>query len=238
MNAGKRLLYNIRREHPHLKLTVVEDALYSNGPHIELLKELQMNFIIGVKPTGNASLFDWIEGCELNKFQCKDKDGNKHYFEYLNKVPLNDTHSNIEVNFLKYKQVSPKGKELNFSWVTDIELNDNNIKHIMRGGRSRWKIENETHNTLKNQGYNYEHNYGHGYKNLCTVMDYLLMIAFLIDQIQFYCSSIFRDALTKCKAKYVLWERVRIYFSTFIIDSWDKLYKFIIDAGDIEVSLP
>jgi hypothetical protein len=24
----------------------------------------------------------------------------------------------------------------------------------MRGGRARWKIENETFNTLKNQGYN------------------------------------------------------------------------------------
>ena len=30
----------------------------------------------------------------------------------------------------------------------------------MRAGRCRWKIENETFNTLKNQGYNFEHNYG------------------------------------------------------------------------------
>ncbi len=25
---------------------------------------------------------------------------------------------------------------------------------IMKGGRARWKVENETFNTLKNQGYN------------------------------------------------------------------------------------
>jgi hypothetical protein len=36
----------------------------------------------------------------------------------------------------------------------------------MRGGRARWKIENETFNTLKNQGYNLGHNYGLGKKNL------------------------------------------------------------------------
>ena len=46
----------------------------------------------------------------------------------------------------------------------------------MRAGRARWKIENETFNTLKNQGYNFEHNYGHGYKNLSSVMTMLIKI--------------------------------------------------------------
>ena len=30
-------------------------------------------------------------------------------------------------------------------------------------------VENETFNTLKNQGYQLEHNFGHGTKNLSTV---------------------------------------------------------------------
>ena len=34
----------------------------------------------------------------------------------------------------------------------------------MRGGHVRWKIENETFNTLKNQGRHFEHNYGPGKK--------------------------------------------------------------------------
>ena len=54
----------------------------------------------------------------------------------------------------------------------------------MRGGRARWKVENETFNTLKNQGYQFEHNFGHGKKNLHTVFAYLMMLAFLVDQIQ------------------------------------------------------
>jgi hypothetical protein len=41
----------------------------------------------------------------------------------------------------------------------------NDVEPVMRGGRARWKIENETFNTLKNQGYNFEHNYGHGKKS-------------------------------------------------------------------------
>jgi len=47
-----------------------------------------------------------------------------------------------------------------------------NAYQIMRGGRARWKIENETFNTLKNQGYNFEHNYGLGKKNLSVVFGY------------------------------------------------------------------
>ena len=35
--------------------------------------------------------------------------------------------------------------------------------------RARWKIENETFNTLKNQGYHFEHNYGHGEQHLSVV---------------------------------------------------------------------
>ena len=32
-------------------------------------------------------------------------------------------------------------------------------------GWARWKIENETFNVLKNNGYNPEHNFGHGKQN-------------------------------------------------------------------------
>ena len=60
-NAAKRLLQDVRREHPHLKLLVVEDALASNGPHIELLKTLDMRFVLGVKPGDHKHLFEWVD---------------------------------------------------------------------------------------------------------------------------------------------------------------------------------
>jgi hypothetical protein len=57
-NASKRLLTQIRKEHPNLKLIVVEDGLASNAPHIQLLKNLQMHFILGAKPDDHEHLFD------------------------------------------------------------------------------------------------------------------------------------------------------------------------------------
>ena len=53
----------------------------------------------------------------------------------------------------------------------------------MRGGRAHWKIENETFNTLKNQGYNSGHNYGVGKKDLAVVFTMLMMLAFLVDRL-------------------------------------------------------
>ena len=38
------------------------------------------------------------------------------------------------------------------SWVTDLEVTEAVVATLVKGGRCRWKIENECFNTLKNQG--------------------------------------------------------------------------------------
>lgn len=63
-NAAKRLLTALRREHPHLKLIVVEDALAANGPHIRHLQGLDLRFILGAKPSDHTFLFDCVAASE------------------------------------------------------------------------------------------------------------------------------------------------------------------------------
>lgn len=48
----------------------------------------------------------------------------------------------------------------------------------------RWKIENETFNAAKNQGYHLKHSYGHGKKYLSSLFGGLMILAFLIDPAQ------------------------------------------------------
>ena len=52
------------------------------------------------------------------------------------------------INFLEYWEITPE-KTLHFSWVTDFTITKDNAYELMRGGRTRWKVENETFNTLK-----------------------------------------------------------------------------------------
>ncbi len=151
-NAAKRLLSDIRREHPHLKMIITEDGLASNGPHIRLLKDLNMRFILGAKPTDHTFLFDWISHSAVETLEKIDQEGTRRVYRWLNGAPLNETQFDLEVNFLEYWEHRPDGHQWHFSWVTDIPLNPGTIEIVMKGGRARWKIENETFNTLKNQG--------------------------------------------------------------------------------------
>src|SRR5438045_7008995 len=83
-------------------------------------------------------------------------------------LPLNASNTDVRVNFIEYWEIG-NGQSQHFSWVTDLRVSKRTVYRLMRGGRARWKIENETFNTLKNQGYNFEHNYGYGNQNLSVL---------------------------------------------------------------------
>ncbi len=227
-NASKRLLRDTRREHPHLKPVVVEDALASNGPHIKLLKELDMRFVLGAKPGDHAHLFQWVDATPGTRtFETADADGTRHRFRYLNGAPSDDANFELEVNFLEYWETRPDGKQRHFSWVTDLPIDNANAFDLMRAGRARWRIENETFNTPENHGYGFEHNYGHGVEHLATVFAFLMMLAFLIDQVQQRCCALFRAAKAKAGRAAYLWRRLRALFIDYLLPDWETLYKAI-----------
>ena len=145
-----------------------------------------------------------------------------HRFRFVNDMPLNGSRTDVRVNFIEYWEVS-QDQVQHFSWVTDLRVSKRNVYPLMRGGRARWKIENETFNTLKNQGYNFEHNYGHGEQNLSVVFAMLMMLAFLVDQTQQLCCALFRAVWAKFGSKRLLWERMRALFYDYRLDSMREL---------------
>lgn len=226
-NASKRLLSDVRREHPHLPLILAEDGLASNAPHLRKCQELNIRFITVVKEDGNKTLFSWLKGVKKEQHKIYDEQGNCVYLlEFFNGVPLNDADPDLEVNFVECWAFDKEGKQTyHNTWVTDIYVTKENVLSIALGGRARWKIENETFNTLKNQGYKFEHNYGHGCENLSTILAMLMMLAFLIDQVQQMCCGLFQAALNNYHAKTVFWEKLRNVFAMFRLESWRILYE-------------
>ena len=99
--------------------------------------------------------------------------------------------------------------------MSDIEITESNLMELMRVRRSRWKIENETFNTLKNQGYGLEHNYDHGHKHLSTVLMRLMMLAFLINQIQLRCCGLFNRVLESRHSRSARWQKIRSLSTIF-----------------------
>jgi len=214
-NGSKRWFIRFRREHPHMKAIIIEDALSSNAPHIEELQKHDLRYLIGVKPGSHPYLFSLLgDNPSVTQFETTDEKGVRHTFRFRNDVELNESSTNVRTNVMEYREEKPNGKKQIFTWVTDIPLTEENARIIMKGGRARWKIENETFNTLKNQGYHFEHNFGHGKKNLSTVFALLMMLAFLIDQIQQKCCRVFQTAWEACGSKRSMWEKIRSHINT------------------------
>lgn len=232
--AAGRFLVKFRQDHPHLKCVVIEDGLSSNGPHITDLIDHNMRFILGAKPGDHAHLFAQldraIEDGEATEFSQtrQGEEGITHAYRFVNGVALNKSYPGLLVNVLEYWQSDSKGKEIKFSWVTDLPLTTENVYQIMRAGRARWRIENEVFNTLKNQGYNLEHNFGLGEKHLSAVFNHLMMLAFLVDQIQQLCCPLFQAAWQRCKRKKSLWQIIRSYFDLFVMPSMEVILQSII----------
>jgi hypothetical protein len=228
-NAAKRFIAKLRQDHPHLKFIVTEDSLSSNAPHIETLHAHGLHYILGVKAGDHPYLFQQVEAAEhagrVTYYARHDRAvGVEHRWRFVNDVPLNASNADVRVNFIEYWEIGAH-KVQHFSWVTDLRVSKRNVYHLMRGGRARWKIENETFKTLKNQGYNFEHNYGHGTQHLSVVFATIMMLAFLVDQTQQLCCALFRAVWAKLGSKRLLWERMRALFYDYALRSMRHLLE-------------
>ncbi|MFN3178171.1 MAG: hypothetical protein ACE362_26900 [Phaeodactylibacter xiamenensis] len=163
----------------------------------------------------------------------------KSTVRFVNGLILNGQHQEQLVNYVEYQQVDIKtGKTVYAnSWITDIPITKANVKEVVAVGRSRWKIENETFNTLKNQGYHLEHNYGHGKKYLATNFALLMLLAFLVDQISQALDFVFRKAWQKSGSKKNLWQKVRQVFDLMPALSMNAIYKFIAKGPSLDFPL-
>lgn len=235
-NASQRLIPDIRQAFPRLDMIALQDALACNGPHIKTLKANGFSFIITAKPRADSVLLKQVlAGLSDNtttEFEQTDEKGITRGYRFRNDVSLNKEHDDLKVNFIDYWEIKPNGKTFTYACVTDLPVTADNVAEIVCAGRARWKVENETFNTLKNQGYNLEHNYGHGQKHLSTVFATLMMLTFLMDQIQETCCRYFQEARLEYRAKSRLWERIRAHFALNVIASWEALYAAIIWKTD------
>jgi hypothetical protein len=231
-NAARRFLEKFRLDHPTLQVVVIEDALSSNAPHVRDLQQAGMHFILGVKEGDHAYLFEEVCRREEQDPRVEWVDIHtsephmRHRFTIVPDVPLNESNPDVRVTFLRYIEYNDADQTMRiFTWITDLKVTKANVWRVMRAGRARWKIENETFNTLKNQGYGYEHNYGHGEENLSVVFALLMMLAFLVDQVLQLCDPLFQGALQKLGSKRLLWERQRSLFYEYRLRSLRELYE-------------
>lgn len=219
-------------------MLVVEDALH-NAPHLRQISGYGWRWVVNVKPDSHESLFKQFAGREargdVRYLEQTTPDSVPHRYTWTNQLCLNDSAVDVHVNFLRYEEIRPEGQRTTWTWVTNLPLTQRTVERVMRAGRSRWKIENETFNTLKNQGYNFEHNYGHGVDQLATNLALLMFLAFLVDQLQQRCCQTFRRLRQGLGSKTKLWEALRSHFQTREFPSMESLFRQIALAYRIQL---
>ena len=234
LTAAKRLIARLRASGKALPYIIVGDSLYSKQPFIlSLLQKPQpLQFILVAKPTDHKDLFANIDGLRRGKLlerkEFRDKQDRLHRSEWVNDVPVNADPKSPSVNFLEYTILAKDGS-LNFhnSWVTDLTLDEKNVEWITRGGRARWKIENESFNTLKNQGYHIEHNFGHGSQYLSEALFLLNLLAFFFHQIFELLDGLYQQARAGFSARREYWNAIRNAFRMFLFNNWEQVLQRI-----------
>ena len=142
MNAFKRMAPRIKKNFPKLNFIITADALYASGPFIKLCLDNNWDYIFRLKSDKLKTVnqdFDGIISVDKgskydNYYLVRDYQYNKYVF-----------------NIVRYIEKSPPNeKDKIFTYITNIPINDNNIKEIIDLGRRRWKIENQGFNNQKN----------------------------------------------------------------------------------------
>ena len=98
---------------------------------------------------------------------------------WLDAVPMRATGDAITMNWFSIEILNAAGKRTyDSNFIADLAITLGTFAELAACGRARWKIENETFNGLKTNGYNLDHNFGRGKEALASVLVTRNLLAF------------------------------------------------------------
>jgi hypothetical protein len=241
VNAAKRLIKRLRKEHAKLSMTIGGDDIYSREPMVNELRANRCNFILVAKPTSHTEMFSELE--QLAKLgavesgEYEESKGKKILvtrYRIGRQVPLNGA-GNCFVNFFEiWQEDKASGKQLyHNSWITNFDVTKNNIARLVNKGRARWKIENEGFNVQKNGGYELAHNYGHGQNNLSMIFYLLNILAFTLHQILEITDELYQRAKEHAGGLRYLWEDLRSLMKRWPLSSWTRMLEISMEKEPV-----
>ena len=217
-----------------LKPIYLGDDLSSRQPTCEAVQAIGGHFLFTAKPASHKTLYSWLDGADVPTMAQKVKQGRRfvtHRHRWLEGVPLRDGKDALHVNWLEIEIVDPDGKvTYRNSFVTDLPVTTDTVAELAACGRARWKIENESFNTLKTKGYNLEHNFGHGAANLAAVLATMNMLAFAMHTVADLVDTVWKAARAAVGTRKRFFEDLRAITTYLVFPSWGQLLETIRSA--------
>jgi hypothetical protein len=165
LKALARLLPRLRQDHPQLRCVLGLDSLYGCGPVFALAGELDWPFVVTFKEGRTPALWQeyqaLLQACPQNRLRREWGDGRVQQFRWVQRLDYRDSAGrDWQLDALECTETTAAGQEQYFAWLTPLPVNRKTVEEIaQKGGRDRWKIENEGFNRQKNSGLNLEHVY-------------------------------------------------------------------------------
>jgi hypothetical protein len=234
LNAAKRWLGAHGAALAARCATLLGDDLYCHEPFCRELLALGLGFILVCKPDSHPTTYEWLEDLERNgavgMLARTRWTGRRHEadtYRWAQAVPLRDADDALLVNWCELVTTDDRGKVLyRNAFTTAGHVDGGNVAEVVAAGRSRWKVENENNNTLKTQGYHFEHNYGHGKQHLASLLASLIILAFLTHTVLDWMDDQYRLLRQKLPRKR-LFNDIRTLTSYLCFQSWQGLMNFM-----------
>ena len=154
--AAKRWLAAHGEQYARLNPIYLGDDLFSRQPLCKAVLAVNGHFIFVCKPSSHPLIQEYITGVNLQTHEHTVKRGKQNYvhrYRWIQGVPLRDGEDALKVNWFEIEILNPRG-EVTYrnSFITNLAISANNVAELAACGRARWKIENETFNTLNERG--------------------------------------------------------------------------------------
>jgi len=224
------------------QVTVLADDLHCNQPFCKRLSTHHLHFILNCKPESHKVLYEEVE--LLDKIDgvttCEDRvwtgqGYERRIYRFVEHVPLRRPPEPLYVNWCELT-ITVEGSEdviYRNAFATDHPVNEQTVHSLVAAGRSRWKVENEGYNVLKNRGYHLEHNYGHGQEHLSAVIVMLILLAFLCHTVLQLCDDAYQRLRAELGPRRTFFGDLRTLTRYMHFRSWDHLITFMIRGLDM-----
>jgi hypothetical protein len=237
--AAKRWLHKHAPAYRAQLITILGDDLYATQPVCEVLSEHRLPFILVCKPDSHPTLYAHLAQCTLGQdlqqvtqvVHSAAGSITHATYRYASHLPLRASADTLYVNWCELTLTDASGALLyHNAFITRFPLTAKTVAPIVRAGRTRWKVENENNNTLKNQGYHLEHNFGHGTHHLAALLATFNLLAFLFHTLLDLLDSQYHQLRRTLVSRKTFFDDLRALTRYLCFSSWSHLLSFMLQG--------
>lgn len=241
-NAAKRWVERQAERLSRWSVTMLADDLHAHQPFCLLLRNKGIHFILTCWPQTHETLYQEVNLLaqiggvgEVTERKWNGRSHERWTYRYASEVPLRSGADALKVNWCEFRIVVEETGEVLYhnAFITDFALDEHTVVEVVAAGRSRWKVENENNNVLKNQGYHLEHNYGHGKQHLASFLLSLNLLAFLFHTVLSLSDEVYQAVRQELGRRTTFFHDLLALTRYLYFPDWDTLLDFMYKGLDI-----